>query len=280
MSGFSRTASGSSERLTQNEPTVKSPTNQPNSAADPKRSGQANQFSPTYTSNRLNPAGQFSVAQSSQLNQVAASSSNPNSPQAPKPSGATTSSNRSSTPSGQPPQQQPPFKMSVSPSLSSANSNQSSAASSVNSLIDQEELANLTAYVKNFREQLSKLRRLVSGELSQRKEDENSPSPFSKDASIKDLSNKELYSKERSSSKDLSPRGFFREPSMKETKEPPKEPTAKELQEKQEMFKAQMHDKLADVLRILKLIFERFVQVQSSDLFVCSKNLIEAVKGG
>ena len=171
--------------------------------------------------------------------------------------------------------------MSVSPSLSSANSNQSSAASSVNSLIDQEELANLTNYVKHFREQLGNLRRLISGELGQRKEDENSP--FSKDSSIKDLSSKDLYSKERSSSKDLSPRGFFRELSVKESgsKEPltAKEPTPKELLEKQEMFKAQVHDKLADVLRILKLIFERFVQVQSSDLFVCSKNLIEAVKG-
>lgn len=275
MSGFSRTESGSSERLTQNEPAVKSPTNPPRSA-DPKRS-QASQFSPTYPSNRLNPTGQFSgTAQPNQLSQLAASS-NPNSPHgAPKPSSgaAASSSNRSSTPSTQ---QQPPFKMSVSPSLSSANSNQSSAASSVNSLIDQEELANLTNYVKHFREQLSKLRRLVSGELSQRKEDEHSP--FSKDSSIKDLSNKELYSKERSSSKDLSPRDFLREPSVKEAKEPPKELTSKELLEKQEMFKAQLHDKLADVLRILKLIFERFVQVQSSDLFVCSKSLIEAVKG-
>ena len=121
----------------------------------------------------------------------------------------------------------------------------------------------------------------MAGELGARKDDETSP--FSKDSSIKDLSNKELYTKERSSSKDLSSRGFFRELSVKESgskepiKEPPKE--SKELLEKQEMFKAQVHDKLADVLRILKLIFERFVQVQSSDLFVCSKNLIEAVKG-
>lgn len=199
MSGFSRTISGSSERLTQNEPAVKSPTNQ--ATAYP-------------SGNRLNPAGtQFSAAV-----QPPASSSNPNSPHT------------------------------------------SSAASSVNSLIDQEELANLTNYVKHFREQLSKLRRLLAGELALRK-DGDANSPFSKDSSIKDLSNKDLYSKdhpkdhpkdyqkERSSSKDLSPRGFFREPSVKESgsskesgasKEPAKESTSKELPEKQEMFKAQV----------------------------------------
>ena len=153
-------------------------------------------------------------------------------------------------------QQTSTFKMSISPSLSSANSNQSSAASSVQSLIDQEDLTSLTNYVKNFREQLGKLRRILSNEINQRKDEDS----LSKESSIKDLSNKELYQ-------------------SKETKDAAKELSGKELIEKQEIFKAQVHDKLADVLRILKMIFERFSQVQSSDLFVCSKNLIEGIKG-
>lgn len=162
------------------------------------------------------------------------------------------------------------FKMSISPSLSSANSNQSSAASSVNSLIDQDDLSNLTNYVKHFREKLGELRRIISNEINRRKD---SNSPISKDSSIKELSNKD---RELFCSKDLKTDSSIKDLSSRESTS--KEPT-KELIDKQEMFKAQVHDKLADVLRILKLIFERFVQVQSSDLFICSKNLIESVKG-
>lgn len=170
-------------------------------------------------------------------------------------------------------------KMSISPSLSS---NQSSAASSVNSLIDnQEELTSLTNYVKHFREQLSKLRRIISNEINQRKDyhkDEDDLSLFSKDSkdsSIKDLSNKELLTNEPLSVGSLCQ--VSREsPSI--TRELSKDST-KELIDRQEMFKAQLNDKLAEVLGVLKMIFERFSDVQSPDLLICSKNLIESVKG-
>ena len=140
-------------------------------------------------------------------------------------------------------QQSTQFKMSISPSLSSANSNQSSAASSVNSLIDnQEELTNLTKFVKHFREQLSKLRRIIANEIGQR--DEHS---VAKELTSKELSNKDLYSKSgrdlhsREQSRDLSNQDLSKESSSS------KYASSKELIDKQEMFKAQVHDKLADV---------------------------------
>lgn len=255
MSNFSRTKSSSNERLNnqQNETTIRSTTTESiaSSTTSITNSQQSiidkkNQSRLATPQLNLSPQSSAKSNISSQSNLSIQSQSN-----------TFNQSNRLNPKSNQ------TYKMqSISPTLSSANSNQSSAASSinssVNSLIDnQEELTNLTNFVKNFREQLSELRRIVTNEMNQRKDDEL----------IETQMNQTMIRHQKSDQ-------TTRETT---TKEMETKDLSKEMIDRQEMFKAQVHDKLADVLRILRIIFERFVQ--SPDLFVCSKNLIETVKG-
>ncbi|RWS14840.1 minor histocompatibility protein HA-1-like protein [Dinothrombium tinctorium] len=117
------------------------------------------------------------------------------------------------------------INVSLSPSMVSINSNHSSSGTSSSvvdsggSLVEQEDIITLTNYVKQFREVLSKLRRLFS-----------SPDEAKRD-------------------------------------------------NKRETLRVRVHERLGDVLKILRIIFQKYADIQSTELLMAAGTLIQQVKG-
>lgn len=115
-----------------------------------------------------------------------------------------------------------PLRVTLSPSVNSINSAYSSGGSSVcdsSTMANHEDIITLTNYVKNFREILSKLRKIIN--------------PTSMFLSI----------------------------------------------ERRDTLRSHAHDKLGDLLRLLRIILEKYPPIQSTQLLMATGKLIQQVKG-